>query len=257
MAKHAPTPVSAEQVGVTTGRSATPPVVSADYTANVERYTTAKAGMVTETETDFCCEPDALGQCQVLLIHSKGATYHDFTNQRVRTEDEISGKTIVDDLHNHVAMVVNLTNGVETCQEWCPINPADRVANFTPWVDRKGPFVDVGATTVHGHAAEHYSWKEGLVLLGVYTKYDFFAAKNGTGAAATPLLLTESVNMLGRIGEQTNITYSGFTAGAPPESKFKIAHGPADGCPQSSCNSAAWQAHRLAARQTATHAMFA
>lgn len=64
--------------------------------------------------------------------------------------------------------------------------------------------------------------------------------------------------MLSRVGEQRNATYEKVVFGTPPASKFKIAKGPAEGCPQSqSCGSAAWQAHRLNAGQYASYAMFA
>ena len=245
------------------GKDATPPTIASDYTATVERYLLAPAGPVTETATQICCEPTAVGSCQIMLAHSHGLEYHDATNQRVRTEDTISGRVFVDFLHDHtmptVSMRVNVTHGVETCQEWCPLSPSDRVGNFTPWATRnKGaPFVDHGKASILKTTAEHYSWKQGLIHLGVYSQYNFYA-DTSEPSAAKPLLLRETVSMLGRFGSDHNTTYTGFVGGTPPASKFKIANGPNDGCPKSpNCGSEAWQAHRLHRGQLATHAMFA
>ena len=245
-----------------TGLTAAPPPFVADYSAVVENYMVAAAGPVTETADTLCCEPDSLGQCQVMLSHSHGPMYRDTKNQRMRREDQISGRIFVDFYHDHtepsVSMLVNVTGGVETCQEWCPLNPADQLGNFTPWQFHKGPLVDAGATTILGQSAERYTWKEGLVHLGVYTESNLYAKLGAPGNAAIPILLEQTVNMLGRVGEQTNTTYTQFVPGVPPATKFKIAKGPADGCPQSShCSSAVWQAHRQSAGQYATHAMFA
>ena len=111
---------------------------------------------------------------------------------------------------------------------------------------------------VRGKTVEHYQWKQGLVLLGVYTQYDFFATQAGAGNGSLPVLMREGVHMLGRLASQTNITYTNFAAGAPPANKFNIAKGPLDGCPKSKhCSGTAWQEHRLASRQLATHAMYA
>ena len=76
---------------------------------------------------------------------------------------------------------------------------------------------------------------------------DLFTAKNASGAATdSPVLLMETVHLLSRIGMQTNTTYDQYVPGTPPASKFDIAKGPAEGCPQSKrCAGAAWQAHRL------------
>lgn len=239
--------------------SGTPPTISADYSANVERYMVSHAGQVSETAEEICCEASALAQCQVMLSHSLGPTYHDFTHQRQRREDSITKRVFVDDLHAHVSMLVNVSGGRDTCQEWCPVNPSDRLDNFTPWEHRKGPLIDAGHTSVRGKPVEHYAWKNGLVLLGVYEQYDLFTTKNASGAATdAPVLLMETVHMLSQVGMQTNTTFDQYLPGTPPATKFEIAKGPAEGCPQSKqCGGATWQMHRLASRQYATHAMFA
>ena len=254
-----PTPLAEPRAG----KDATPPTIAADYTATVESYLVSPVGPVSETATHICCEPTSLGSCQILLAHTHGLEYHDTTNQRVRTEDTMSGRVFIDFLHDHsmptVSMRVNVTHGVETCQEWCPLSPSDRVGNFTPWATRnKGaPFLDHGKTTILKTTAEHYSWKQGLIHLGVYSQYDFYADTSDM-SDTKPLLLREQVNMLGRFGSDRNMTYTGFVGGTPPADKFKIAKGPNDGCPRSkNCRSTEWQAHRLHRGQLATHAMFA
>ena len=242
------------------GKDATPPTVSADYTANVEVYQLAKAGQVTETPAELCCEPTALGQCEVMLMHSHGLQYRDGTNHRVRSEDSISGLTMIDNMHDHTAILVNVIGGVETCQEWCPLNPSEQLGNYTPWANRNTgfPFLDHGQTTIGHQTAEHYSWQEGLVKVGVFTQYEFYADISISPGSAKPLLLRSTDFLEGTLGMDINTTYTDFVSGTPPASKFNIAKGPTEGCPQSkSCGSTTWQAHRQLLGQHATYKMFA
>ena len=245
---------------------ATPPTVPDSYTVDLDYLQLETEGLVAEKGGSFCCTQASPGECQVVMQHAKGRVYHDKVHERARHEDVLSGVTRVDFIHDPthpaVSMVVDNVGGVDTCVEWCPLDPSDRLAPFAPWTQRKGPFLDLGSTQLGGVTVEHYQWKWGLVALQTDEIFDFYATISSSPSAggnvtAMPVLLSSKVQLLGRPSATINTTYGNFSAGVPPAAKFQIAKGPNDGCPQSSkCGDTSWQAHRLAMRQYATHAMY-
>jgi len=175
----------------------------------------------------------------------KGTRYHDVTNQRTRFDDRLSGQKIVDDFAAHKSMLINVTNGVETCQEYCPLSPDDALGAFELPQDAK----DLGKATIDGKSAEHYQWFDKIFKIIKMQSYDFYAV------GGLPYFQTSAITPFGgpAIGHQ-NQTWTGFKAGPPDASKFKIAG--MDTCPQSQqCGQQLLQAHRLATRQA--HAFFA
>jgi len=260
------TPPNGASTARALGTAADPPQGPSDYVAFVDRFSLAADGPVVEGPTDLCCTRSSVGQCEVGLSHRRGLVYHDLTNQRLRSEDAISGQTVIDFLHDPsmptISMLINVTEGVETCQEWCPLSAAERLVPFAPWTSADTEVRDLGKAMIDGLVTELYEWQQGLVHLGVYSDFHLYATVPAAAASKnvtlTPVLLTEVVTLLGQVGMTTNTSYSNVTMGTPPAAKFTIARGPQEGCPQSAnCGSATWQQHRLTMKLFKTHAMFA
>jgi len=205
-------------------------------------------GGATAQHGDVCCTAD-VPQCQVQASHQSGTRYHDATNNRSRFEDSISGQTVIafyGTIHKNV--LVNITKGVETCQEYCPIDPLDSIGRFDPF-DALDPVTDVGATTLDGQAVEHYRWSDKLFKIIKMQTTDFYAALSADQKHGVPVFATTAITPFGqaKLGAQ-NQTWGNWTAGVPPASKFGIA-GLAT-CPQSAnCGSNANQAFRLQQKQ--------
>ena len=151
--------------------------------------------------------------------------------------------------------VINVTNGVETCQEYCPIDPDDTLSRFDPF-DPFDKTKDMGATTFEGKAVEHYRWSDMILKIIKMSQTDFYADISNP-KAAIPVFSMELLEPLGQqppIGT-TNQTWSSFTAGAPDPKKFNIAG--AATCPRSgNCGQSEMQGHRAALRQLHTFARY-
>ena len=126
----------------------------ADYTADEDITLLISQNGARNAHGDACCDVRRPGQCQVQSQRLKGTRYHDVTNQRTRFDDTLSGQKIVDDFVAHKSMLINVTGGVETCQEYCPLSPDDALDKFELPDDAK----DKGQATIDGKTAEHYQW---------------------------------------------------------------------------------------------------
>ena len=240
----------------------------------------------------------------------KGSKYFDYTNKRVRFEDELAGQvrlcwrtphalplpssdtsrpppqTTVDDYAAAKSYLVNVTGGVETCQEYCPIAQED--------IDLFGPFgipddaKDLGTATIEGVTAgappppprslathaptpcpplptlsprrpsplpEHFQWVDTILKVIKMETTDFYA-KMGADGDALPLFQTTALTPMGQaqIGTE-NRSWSNFTSGTPPAAKFNIA-GVAT-CPMSgNCGQQSLQLRRLSNKQLHTYARY-
>ena len=222
----------------------------ADFTAHEELLSLINQGGTT-VGGDPCCLSNAPApQCQVQLQHQSGMRYLDVTNQRTRFEDAVGKQTVIDDYKTKQSMLINVTDGKETCQEYCPIDPDDKLEPFDPF-DPFDPTKDMGATTIAGYngTVEHYQQKDRILKIIVMSTTDFYA-NIANPKAAIPVYSQQELTPFGKtppIGT-TNQTWTAFKAGPPSATKFVIA-GMAT-CPMSKqCGSDSKQAHRIALRQ--------
>jgi len=195
---------------------------------------------------DPCCSSDSpFPQCQVQYGHQEGTRYLDVTNQRIRFDDSVSNEIIVDDYGAKKSMLINVTNGVETCQEYCPIKAGDKVYPINPF-DPFDKIVDKGATTMGGKNVEHYFWADKILKIITMSKTNFYADISNKDAAV-PVYLSQHLQPLGQDLGFTNQSWSNFSAGTPPAAKFKIAGMAA--CPMSNkCQQSKMLAHHMANR---------
>ena len=216
-----------------------------DFIAHEKVVTLINQGGV-KIDGDICCSADTpFPQCQVQYQHQEGTRYLDVTNQRIRFEDVVSGETVVDDFTAHKSMLINVTGGVETCQEYCPIKADDKLYPIDPF-DPFDKTVDKGATTMGGKNVEHYFWADKILKFLTMSTTNFYADISNK-KAAVPVFSSNHLTPLGQDLGFTNQSWSNFTAGTPPAAKFKIA-GMAT-CPQSSkCQQSKMLAHHLVNR---------
>ena len=201
---------------------------------------------------DPCCSPaSGAPQCQIQTSAFNGKRYFDYTNSRERFEDAIENEVTVDDYTVHMSMKINVTDGVETCEEFCPIDKQDSMRPFNPF-DPFDKVMDMGEVTVDGKTAEHYRWSDKILKYIPMQTTDFYADISNP-KAAVPLKSAEAITPLGRkppIGFN-NRTWSGWTSATPPADKFKIAG--VKTCPESNkCQSQSKQAHRMRTGQLHT-----
>lgn len=226
-----------------------------DFTAEENMITQIAQGS-TFVDGDPCCMSDSpFPQCQVQLGHQQGTRYIDVTNQRARFEDAVSGENVVDDYTALKSMLINVTGGVETCEEYCPIDPRDKLEPFDPF-DPFDAVKDLGKTTFEGKAVNHYQWADKILKIITMQTTDFYADISNP-KAAIPVFALEELTPLGRkppIGV-TNHSWANVKGGAPDPKKFKIAG--MDTCPKSKkCQQQSKQAHRYGLKQLHTAARY-
>jgi len=224
-----------------------------DYTTTEDSILLINQGGIVQPSGDVCCVAATPGQCQIQLAHQSGTKYNDLTNQRSRFEDGVAGQTIVDDYVKHKSMLINVTAGVETCQEFCPIDPDDNMTKFDPF-DPFDVTKDLGPTTWEGKTVEHYQWKDKIFKIVTMEIDDLYV--DTSGAKAVPVFLHQTLTPFGQapIGGQ-NVTWTNWKVGTPPADKFKIAG--VDVCPRSNnCGDQSQQAHRLRSGQLHTFARY-
>eukprot|EP00935_MAST-01C_sp_MAST-1C-sp1_P002453 g2453.t1 len=230
------------------------PTFASDFVSTEEGLMVEHQGATTEADGSACCSNDA-PQCVVQLAHVNETRYFDLTNQRVRTEDTISG-TIQVDLFGDIqkTVQVNSTNGVDTCVKYCPLhNETLKPFSIDPTAK------DMGKATIMGKQLEDFRYDESVVIHGIpvfkMSTIDFFV--DTSGAQAVPVFKSEALTPFGgaQIGT-TNTTYTSFVPGAPPASKFDIKG--LDTCPQDpQCDQPPMQLRRLSLGQYRTFAAYA
>jgi hypothetical protein len=224
------------------------PKFSKDYTAHEETLMLSNQGG-TNVGTSVCCLPTTSsvnGECLVTRSAKRGMHYYDVTNQRERFEDAVSGQTMVT-LYGNVSkdMLINVTGGVETCQEYCPLIPGEGIDAFA--IDPNA--TDMGKATIDGERTERFQWDNfaKIPITGKLVKMqtvEFYA--NLETDRPVPVFSNTKFTPYG--GPQTgsqNTTYTKYSAKTPPANKFAIAG--VDDCPQAKdCQIEMWQSHRLA-----------
>jgi hypothetical protein len=186
---------------------------------------------------DVCCTPSSTttvnGECMVTRAAKRGMHYVDYTHQRDRYEDEISGQTRVV-LYGKILkdMLINVTDGKETCQEFCPLLDGETLRPLMLGANS----TDQGPAVVDNRDVEHYRWNQYDEIPVTHQRVkmaqvEFFVSKTAAKHAATPVFSLTRIMPYGgaQIGSQ-NTTFTEWVSGVPPASKFDIA-GVKD-CPQ-------------------------
>jgi hypothetical protein len=226
-----------------------------DFTAHESSIMLISQGGV-EINGDPCCSADSpFPQCQIQLQHREGVRYLDVTNQRTRFDDAVSGQNIADIFGNVMkSMLINVTNGKDTCQEYCPIQSGDSLRPIDPF-DPFDKIVDKGATTMGGKPVEHYFWADKILKFLTMSKTNFYA-DIANKKAAIPVFLSQHMTPLGQDLGTTNQTWSNVSAGVPAAAKFAI-QGIAT-CPMSkNCQQSEMLAHYAQSRMHHTLAHYA
>jgi hypothetical protein len=243
-----PTVQEPAEKGTLRAGNTTLPTFAKDFTAYEASAQVINQGGTTSKTGDTCCSVD-VPQCQVQTSALEGTRYFDYSNQRVRFEDKLSGQTIVYLFGTeHKEILVNMTAGVETCQEYCPIDPQEPL--YPMEMDPEA--VDMGPATIKGVGVEKFEYYDTIFKVIKMETFDFYVDISGSGDAK-PVFKTSVLTPFGGppIGT-SNETFTQYVAGPPPASKFQIAG--LDICPMSSnCGSSTFQSHRLAAGR---HAAF-
>jgi hypothetical protein len=229
-----------------------------DWSAVEAAISVIDQGAQHEANGEFCCHPSTGVQCQVQLSSGGGTRYMDFTNQRTRLEDN-SGEIGVDDFKTRKSMEV-VNNGThDVCKSYCPIDPEDTLDGGAAFFLDENPghdFKDLGTTTFEGKTVHEWQWEELLFKIVEMSRTNFYAIKNSEGMyiplAQTEMLVPSNTGPpLGR----SNMTWSAFTPGPQPASKFDIAG--ADTCPESkNCEAPPLQLRRLRNKQYHTWARY-
>ena len=211
-----------------------------DWSAVEDARMAINQGGETKANGDICCVGNP-GQCQIQFEHQAGTRFFDLSNQRERFEDSISGQVTVTDYAAHKDMLINVTAGVETCQEYCPIDPQDTMGTFDPF-DPFDTVKDKGETSYKGKKAHWYEWSDVIFKILKMQTSDFFV-DDSAPATPKPIALNTALSPFGiHMGAQNN-TWAQWTPGKQPAAKFTIAGVAA--CPMSSkCQQGQHQASR-------------
>jgi hypothetical protein len=218
-----------------------------DFSASEDSVMLINQGGVKAAGGDICCDGSST-QCQVQLSHFAGKRYYDKTNQRSRVEDSVANEVQIDfygDVHKSV--LVEVVGGVETCKEYCPIDPDDHMSGFSPF-DPFDDVSDLGPTTYAGKPAQHYQWSDVIFKVIKMQTTDFYADISNP-KAAIPYFAGTVLTPFGQapIGTQ-NQTWTNWDPTTPPAAKFNVSG--VDVCPRAqNCGSSSRQLRRLQARQ--------
>jgi hypothetical protein len=194
-------------------------------------------GQVITQGSKMCC--DTHSNCQVQVQYQLGNVYVDYTNNRTRFDDRISGQDIVTLYKIQKTMlVVN-----QTCKEYCPLQGDVMSPGFLdPNATDKGP-----VTLPDGRKAEHWQWKDtifGIIVMEINDVY----VNQADMSNAVPYGEVDHLTPFGEhIGDMTT-NWNDFKAGTPDPALFNIAG--VDSCPMSpNCGSELHQMHRIRSKQ--------
>jgi len=223
-----------------------------DWSAQETVHLVINQGGKLDPSGDLCCAHAVIGECQVQTQYQKGQKYFDYSNQRTRFEDAVTGEIIVNDYTSgkEMSVVHNETLGYDVCTEYCPLQDDLDIFGIDPDAKDRGASID----PISGQPAEHYHWMDVILKIIEMSHTEFYA--DISGDTAKPLSQMEFITPFGgpAIGS-TNNTWANFTAGKQPADKFDI-HG-MDTCPQSpNCGQSSRQLHRIANRDYKTFAKY-
>jgi hypothetical protein len=212
-----------------------------DFTAAEDARMVINQGGAQKPNGDLCCA-GAPGQCQIQFGHQTGLRYYDSTHDRERFEDHISGQVVVTDYAAHKDMLINVTaSGEEFCQEYCPIDPRDKMGAFDPF-DPFDPVVDRGEATYKGKKLHHYEWKDKILKFITMQTSELYV-DDSDATSPKPVALNSVLSPFGiTMGVQNN-TWASWTPGTPAAAKFAI-QGVATCKMSSQCQQGSKQAHR-------------
>ena len=186
------------------------------------------------------------------LQHAAGMRYFDLTNQRERFDDTVGKQVQIDFYELKKSILVNVTDGIETCQEYCPIDPDDKMEKFDPF-DPFDKVKDLGKTSYEGQLVEHYQWSDMIFKIIKMQTTDFYAAFSGD--TATPVAANTVITPFGSapIGSQnqtwtnwkpvrrrlaSRVMYVRLTCRARSHVAWRVEHVPLRRCAcRSSCRS--------------------
>jgi len=213
------------------------PTFPNDWSALEDDELIAFQGQVSTIGTKMCCE--LRSNCQVQTQYELGMTYCDYTNQRSRFDDRISGQTIV----TLYSIQKNMLVVNQTCKEYCPLQGE----HLSPG------FLDVNATDKgrvilpDGRPANHWQWKDTIFGIIVMEVIDVYVNQTDM-KNAVPFGQVQHLTPFGQhIGDFT-ANWNQFTAGTPDPKLFDIQG--VDSCPMSpNCGQESYQRNRLRFRQ--------
>jgi hypothetical protein len=220
------------------------PKFSNDWTAVEEDDLMVMQGDYTTSGNNYCCA--VTSNCQVQTEYQKGNTYFDYTNNRTRFDDQISGQIIVTDFSVGKEMLV--VGSPLTCKEYCPtegwLEPGFLDPNAT----------DLGSVKVQGRTLEKWQWKETIFKIIVMQTSTVLVDQ--TVNPAVPFQETDDLTPFGQPMGTFTSTWSNFKNGTPDPSLFAVTG--VEKCPMAqNCGEARKQMTRLRNKDFATFAKYA
>jgi len=209
------------------------PKFSNDWTAIEEDTLIVVQGPVAQVGSLYCCA--ATSDCQVQIQYQAGDAYVDYTNNRTRFDDKVSGQVII----NNFAIQKQMLVVNQTCKEYCPMQGDSMSPGFLA-----ASAIDKGPTTLpDGRKAQHWQWQEKILGIIVMETIDVYVNQTDMNNGI-PL---EEVDHLTPFGEHIGDMYSNwknYKPGTPDPSLF-IVNG-IDSCPESpNCGNSEHQMQRL------------
>lgn len=225
------------------GVAATIPKISPNWQA-LETDTLFVAQGEYTRNGDYACCPSG-SNCEIQTSYQSGMNYIDYTNQRTRFEDSVSGQIIVTFFNQgKECLVVN-----NTCQEFCPTQGEELGPDF---LDPNSTFV--GTKTVNGVPCSDYQINQTFLGIIVMETDDVFVDVSDP-SNPIPVEEVDSLTPFGEpLGTQTAV-WQNFKSGLPNPSLFDIKG--VDNCPESpNCDSDFRQQRRLRAGMWKTWAYY-
>ena len=84
----------------------------------------------------------------------------------------LQGSIFVDDYKTYKSMSVAVKGGVDTCVEYCPIHPGDKLGNFSIISRAK----DLGRASFNNQTVEHYQWSDVIFKVVHMSTTDMYTA---------------------------------------------------------------------------------
>jgi len=213
-----------------------------DWTANEELDLIVFQGDYKISGEDWCC--NRASNCQVQTEYEKGVHYFDYSHNRTRFDDSVSGQVVVNDYKIQKSMlVVN-----QACKEYCPMQGERLEPGF---LDKNA--TDLGKVVIKGQTLEKWQWKEtifGIIVMETDTVY-----VDQSTDPAVPVMEHDDLTPFGQHIGGVDQTWANFKPGTPDPSLFIVNN--VDHCPMSqNCGNQKFQMRRLAERQVKTWAHY-
>jgi hypothetical protein len=202
-----------------------------DWTATEANELAVYQGDFTQSDDKYCCA--LASNCQVQTEYQQGKHYFDYTHNRTRWDDSVSGQTIVYDFKIQKEMLVV----DQSCKEYCPLQGDTLSPGF---LDKNA--TDLGPVQVKGKTLEKWQWKEtilGIIVMEIDTVF-----VDQSSNPAVPVMEQDQLTPFGQPIGGMDTQWDDFTGGTPDPSLFIVNN--VDKCPMSpNCGSMARQVRRL------------